>query len=209
MQSRIDHYEGIYGTPVVALALRGMAELLEDGAADQSIGLHHDSNGIAATVFEQVAGVIVWIDEPEKRRIWLQLGYVLPEYRGKGVYSALWGALVECARKLGRPRDLVGDRVQQRPHAQPRAAPGSRGSRGQPALPGQPSGGVMDYECVKQNKRLWIRCIETGELVYTPPNFIKLQSRDPMDELASKFTEIGSRDIGAIVVFQTKYGPRS
>lgn len=37
---------------------------------------------------------------------------------------------------------------------------------------------------VKRNKRLWIDN-DAGEAVYTPPDFIRLQSRQPMHDLAA------------------------
>lgn len=69
---------------------------------------------------------------------------------------------------------------------------------------------VNTYRVVKLHKRLWIEEVETGELVYTPPDFMRhrLQSREPMRALAQTFTAIGCRDIGAIVEFQASYGPR-
>jgi GNAT superfamily N-acetyltransferase len=100
----ITHYEGIDGTPCVALAMRGMAELLADGGGEQFVGLHHSYNGITATIGDNVVGVLIWFDQPTSHRIWLQLGYVLPPYRGQGVYDALWDALLDKARGLKRPR---------------------------------------------------------------------------------------------------------
>lgn len=72
-------------------------------------------------------------------------------------------------------------------------------------------GSVNTYRVVKVNKRLWIEEVETDTLVYTPPDFMRhrLQSRQPMHDLAARFNETGARDIGAIVEFQTRYGPRA
>lgn len=39
---------------------------------------------------------------------------------------------------------------------------------------------------VKRNKRLQIIYYETGEVLYIPPDFIKLNSRQPLVDLASK-----------------------
>ena len=64
------------------------------------------------------------------------------------------------------------------------------------------------FHVVKANKRLWIEVVETGERVYTPPDFIRhrLQSREPMRALADRFTVFGY-DIGAVVDFEVRYGP--
>jgi hypothetical protein len=64
------------------------------------------------------------------------------------------------------------------------------------------------YECVKKNKRLWIRNTETDEYVYTPPKFINLQSREAMHELAAHMTLSGRYDINKIIDFEVRYGPR-
>lgn len=69
---------------------------------------------------------------------------------------------------------------------------------------------VNTFRVVKADKRLWIECVETEKRVYTPPDFIRhrLQSREPMRDLAWAFMTVGRRDIGAIVEFETRYGPR-
>jgi hypothetical protein len=62
------------------------------------------------------------------------------------------------------------------------------------------------FEVVKQNKRLWVRCVETGELIYTPPSFVKLQSREPLNDLVRSFNSTLSRDLDAIAAFEARYG---
>lgn len=101
---RIDHYQGLDGTPAVALALRGQTECLEHGG-EQAVGLHWSYNAITATIDGKVVGVIVWIDQmKDSRRIWLQLGYMLPEFRGRGIYSYLWSALILKAQEMKCPQ---------------------------------------------------------------------------------------------------------
>lgn len=63
------------------------------------------------------------------------------------------------------------------------------------------------FVCVKKHKRLWIESLDKGK-VYTPPNFIRLKSRQPMHDLARKFTELGCRSISAIVEFEAAFSPR-
>jgi hypothetical protein len=65
---------------------------------------------------------------------------------------------------------------------------------------------AVTFVVVKRHKRLWID--RDGEAVYTPPNFIRLQSRGPIIALAAHLTEIGSRDINAIAEFETKHSSR-
>ena len=65
------------------------------------------------------------------------------------------------------------------------------------------------YNVVKRNKRLYIEQKETGELVYTPPDFIKLHSRKPLLELADSLLHGANHPsfIKAIVAFETKVRP--
>ena len=60
------------------------------------------------------------------------------------------------------------------------------------------------FECAKVDKRLWIRHVETGELRYTPPDFIRLHDRNLMHELAAWATRRGELIIDDIIVFETK-----
>jgi hypothetical protein len=63
------------------------------------------------------------------------------------------------------------------------------------------------FELVKQHKRLWIREVETGKCVYTPPDFMRhrLQSRAPMQVLAGKFNDSLRFDIQAIIDFEAAF----
>ncbi|EJN11809.1 acetyltransferase [Bradyrhizobium sp. YR681] len=100
MSVQITHYSGIDGTPAVALALRGQYEMINDGG-EQAVGLHHSYNGILASIDGKAVGVIIWFEQKDSHRLWLQLGYVLPEHRRNGIYNMLWDQLVDKARKLG------------------------------------------------------------------------------------------------------------
>src|SRR3954469_18342494 len=100
IQPEIHHYEGIDNTPAVAIALLGQLECVNEGG-ERAVGLHWSYQAITATIDNKVVGVIVWLDQmKESKRIWLQLGYVLPAFRGKGIYSSLWRALVEKAQQM-------------------------------------------------------------------------------------------------------------
>ena len=66
----------------------------------------------------------------------------------------------------------------------------------------------MDFpmNVVKRHKRLWI--MDGDVEIYTPPNFIQLQSREPMFELARQMDAAGGRSITAIIEFETRYSKR-
>lgn len=110
MTVQITHYTGIDGTPAVALALRGQYELINDGG-EQAVGLHFSYNAILATIDGKPVGVIVWFEQKESHRLWLQLGYVLPEHRRAGIYSMLWDQLVDKARELKAPAIWSGTAI--------------------------------------------------------------------------------------------------
>lgn len=55
---------------------------------------------------------------------------------------------------------------------------------------------------VKRHKRLWIDD-EDGNPVYTPPDFIRLPSREPMRELAEKLQTMPYID--AVMEFESRY----
>jgi hypothetical protein len=63
------------------------------------------------------------------------------------------------------------------------------------------------FQVIKANKRLWIETVETGERVYTPPDFMrhKMQSREPMRRCAAAFTAAGRYDIGAVVELESAF----
>ncbi|MGJ5163200.1 GNAT family N-acetyltransferase [Bradyrhizobium sp. HKCCYLR1051] len=97
----LTHFDHLDNTPAVRLALRGHWETAEAQGVDE-VGLHYSYNAILASVDAEPVGVIVWEDQPKQGRIWLQLGYVVPEWRGRGVYSRLWIELTQKARELKR-----------------------------------------------------------------------------------------------------------
>lgn len=60
------------------------------------------------------------------------------------------------------------------------------------------------FICNKVNKRLWIQDVVSGELLYTPPDFIKLHNRDSMEELALRASMRRRLDIMEIMVFEAR-----
>jgi hypothetical protein len=80
-----------------------------------------------------------------------------------------------------------------------------------PARPApQGCGGLFHgarMQVVKRHKRLWIDDPD-GRPVYTPPDFVKLQSREPLWRLAEHFASAG-RDIMAIAAFERRWTPKN
>lgn len=67
----------------------------------------------------------------------------------------------------------------------------------------------MGYSVIKRNKRLWIRDEETNEAIYTPPDFVQINSRSPIQVLAAGFTKSGRRDINLIAQFEWDFSKRN
>ena len=64
---------------------------------------------------------------------------------------------------------------------------------------------------IKRNQRLYIQCVETGAIVYTPPDFLrpKIRNRDMMLALARRLDREWFNPIQAIVEFETNTRPDS
>lgn len=102
--------EGLNGTPAAELAVRGWCETVERGFGDGNLNMNAGLNamiGYAANGRDMLpVGVITW-DATDSARAWVYQSYVLPEFRGRGVYSAMWAALVDHAmRKLPKVRSI-------------------------------------------------------------------------------------------------------
>jgi RimJ/RimL family protein N-acetyltransferase len=92
-------YLGLTGTPALELAIRGWAEMQEKGHGDGTINVHSFLNafvGYAPNGRESLpVSVATFSYDPDLKRVWLFQAYTLPEFRGRGVYNAVWKKLVE------------------------------------------------------------------------------------------------------------------
>lgn len=59
----------------------------------------------------------------------------------------------------------------------------------------------MSFELVKQHKRLWIRDTDSGERVYTPPDFLQIVARDDFNGLLDELNQ-GRHFVDAITAFE-------
>lgn len=64
------------------------------------------------------------------------------------------------------------------------------------------------YAVEKRNKRLHVIEAATGASVYTPPDFVRVQTRQQFAELANLLNFRGFRDIDAIIEFETAFQHR-
>jgi RimJ/RimL family protein N-acetyltransferase len=100
----VAYYEHLNNTPALALAMKGWADVEERGLGDGTLSVYADSHafvGYARNGRDLLpAGVITFSEEKNAGRLWIHQGYVVPEFRGRGLYSTLWCKLVEHAVKL-------------------------------------------------------------------------------------------------------------
>lgn len=96
MMFRPQFVEGLNGTPAAELAVRGWLEINEKGLGGNELNMSSTLNaviGYAPNGRDVLpVGVITW--NVDDARVWVHQSYVVPEFRGRGVYSAMWLALV-------------------------------------------------------------------------------------------------------------------
>jgi len=73
-----------------------------------------------------------------------------------------------------------------------------------PYLKGQVAASGEGFGVIKLNRKLWIVDEKTGSLLYTPPEFVNLQSRDPLKKIAARATETGVLDINEIIALEAQ-----
>ena len=112
---RIDLVEGLNETPALALAVRGWAEVYERGFSDGTMSVHASQHALvayAANGRDQLpVGVMTFCHDEDLKRIWIFIGYVIPEFRGQGIYNALWSRIVAIATELKVPSIQSGVHV--------------------------------------------------------------------------------------------------
>lgn len=101
---RIDLLDGINNSPALDLAIRGWADCHERGLGDGTLNVYSTMKAFLAYApngRDMVpAGVTTWEYDASIKRVWIYQSYVLPEYRGRGIYNALWARMVQHATEL-------------------------------------------------------------------------------------------------------------
>ena len=64
------------------------------------------------------------------------------------------------------------------------------------------------FVVLKRNGRLRIVNKESGEVVYTPPNFVRFPYRAALWSLADTFTKVGDRCFNSIMEFEDRWNER-
>lgn len=127
-------FKQLNNTPALALAVRGWADVEERGLGDGTMSVFASLNAFVAYAENGrdhvPAGVITFDHDLTLNRIWIFQGFVLPEFRGQGLYRRMWNELVlkaielkvakiqssthvrniamrEASKKLGRVEDAI------------------------------------------------------------------------------------------------------
>lgn len=65
----------------------------------------------------------------------------------------------------------------------------------------------MTYKVLRKNRKLGI--YKDFAFVYSPPRFIKLNTKADLEKLADKFNKTGTNDINSIIEWETEMRPES
>lgn len=100
----IAFFKQLNNTPALALAMRAWADVEERGLGDGSMTVYSNLNamvGYAQNGRDMLpVGVITFEHQEHAGKIWIYSGFVLPEFRGRGIYRAMWNELVLKAMDL-------------------------------------------------------------------------------------------------------------
>lgn len=102
------YIDQINNTDALVLAIEAHYELMKAGLSNPMQMVGWDNSAILARTEGHLrtgtimipAGVITFEHAKWQKRVYIQLGYVKPEYRRQGIYRAMWDELVRKAREL-------------------------------------------------------------------------------------------------------------
>jgi GNAT superfamily N-acetyltransferase len=102
MTIEIEHFETFSICPAAELVARYWLELIENGFAGNvaSLPAQFDDHAIVAFDGLKPVGFILWAEIDWCGEASIRSGFVLFNYRRKGIYTALWNALVAKTREL-------------------------------------------------------------------------------------------------------------
>jgi GNAT superfamily N-acetyltransferase len=94
------------GTPILGFAVRVHAAMLEEGWADATTAMvYHNTRAVVAMIeVGEPVGIITYDYVEHARNVNIGLGYVIADYRRRGIYKMMWSVLCEEARMLGAAR---------------------------------------------------------------------------------------------------------
>jgi hypothetical protein len=90
------------GTPFAGFAVQVNAALLDEGFADPFVSMvGWDTAAVVALSGRDLtpAGIITYADSKWRKCFDVGMGYVLPDWRRRGIYRAMWDELVLAAQE--------------------------------------------------------------------------------------------------------------
>jgi GNAT superfamily N-acetyltransferase len=98
----IRHCDSMVHEGIIAIAVEGWQELLNRGICDDNTLVGWNHKALVAEEEGEILGILTY-EAVDWTRSWsVVLGYVRPAHRRKGIYTALWEALVAKAREEKR-----------------------------------------------------------------------------------------------------------
>jgi GNAT superfamily N-acetyltransferase len=103
---KIARVQALGGTPFLGFAIRVHAAMLEEGWADATTAMvYHNTRAVVATLeIGEPVGIMTYDYAEHTRNVNVGLGYVIADYRRRGIYKMMWSVLCEEARALGAAR---------------------------------------------------------------------------------------------------------
>lgn len=98
----ITHADTYMRTPALRVAIKAWLEIEQSGHGDgeQLISWNHPAFIAWDERDKKVCGILTYRPKSDDHVIHIQIGYIEPSYRRLGIYSLLWHALCEQAKKL-------------------------------------------------------------------------------------------------------------
>lgn len=109
--------DGLNGTPAARLAVQGWIDVAERGLGEAGdvLNVHWTMKAIVAVVpngqEKLPVGVLTYEKLDATRTLFISQVYVLPEFRGRGVYTAMFDAAMTRAFDLGVAKIMLGTHV--------------------------------------------------------------------------------------------------
>lgn len=97
-------FDGINNTPAAKLAVCGWLDTAERGLGDGALNMSWDHKAFVAYCANGrdmlPVGVLTWRFLDFIRELHIIQSYVLPDFRGRGCYAAMWDCVVQQAGEL-------------------------------------------------------------------------------------------------------------
>lgn len=94
-------YKGISNRSVMQIITEACHYLYQRRIAGDTPSIHYQQDCVVAMIDDAPVAVIVYKVYAEENYLFIYLGYVRTEYRGRGLYSKMWQHVKNVAEKAG------------------------------------------------------------------------------------------------------------